>query len=233
MSKSKPTVLVVDDEPKILEVVASFLKAEGYNPVTAKDGDIALKLFEAVNPDLIILDIMLPDIDGVELCRTIRKKSNVPIIMLTARISEEDTVNCLDIGADDYVTKPFSPRALMGRVRAVLRRYSGDDQFVAEILNFGEGDLEINCVTREVKVRGIEIYLTPVEFKILQSFAKNPKKVFTRDDIINVVYGYDYDGNDRSIDTHIKNLRHKIEENPREAQYIVTVHGVGYRFGGE
>lgn len=233
MTQRKQTVLVVDDEPKILDVVKSFLENDGYRAVTAKNGTVALKLFESLKPDLVILDIMLPDVDGVELCRNIRKKSTAPIIMLTARVGEEDTVKCLDYGADDYVTKPFSPRALMGRVRAVLRRYAGEGQLKAEILSFGERDLEINCVTREVFVRGELVSLTPVEFKILKTLAKNPKRVFTRDDLILAVYGYDYEGSDRSIDTHIKNLRQKIEIDSKQPRYILTIHGVGYRFGGE
>ena len=233
MSQKKQTILVVDDELKILDVVKSFLEAEGYRVVTAKNGETGLKLFESTNPDLLILDIMLPDIDGVELCKIIRKKSKVPIIMLTARVGDEDTVRCLDLGADDYVTKPFSPRALMGRVRAVLRRYAGDDQVLADSLSFDGGGMEINCTSHEVRVNGDPVNLTPVEFKILQVLAKNTKKVFTREELIRVVYGYDYEGSDRSIDTHIKNLRHKIEADPRNPGYVLTVHGVGYRFGGD
>lgn len=232
MNREKSTVLIVDDETKILEVVKSFLEAEGFRTVTAKNGTTALKLFQTASFDLVILDIMLPDINGIEVCRTIRKNSKVPIIMLTARIGEDDTVTCLDLGADDYVTKPFSPRALMGRVRAVMRRYAGDDQIVAEILTFQNGRLEINCVSHEVKLYGETVGLTPVEFKTLQVLAKNPKKVFTRDELIQVIYGYDYDGNDRSIDTHIKNLRYKVENDPKKPELIVTVHGIGYRFGG-
>lgn len=232
MSREKSTVLIVDDETKILEVMNSFLEAEGFRTITAKNGRTALKLFETVSVDLVILDIMLPDINGIELCRTIRKNSKVPIIMLTARIGEDDTVTCLDLGADDYVTKPFSPRALMGRVRAVMRRYAGDSQIVAEVLAFQNGRLEVNCASHEVKINGKIVGLTPVEFKIIQVLAKNPKKVFTRDELIQVIYGYDYEGNDRSIDTHIKNLRYKVELDPRKPDIIVTVHGIGYRFGG-
>lgn len=227
------TVLVVDDEPKILEVVKSFLEADNYKVVTAKKGTVALKLFNTLTVDLVILDIMLPDIDGIELCRTIRKKSKVPIIMLTAKVGEDDTVTCLDLGADDYVTKPFSPRALMGRVRAVMRRYTSEDDLIGEILTFGDGELIINCVSHEVTFNRQPVNLTPVEFKILQALAKNPKRVFSREDLIQVVYGFDYVGNDRSIDTHIKNLRHKVETDPKNSKYVLTVHGVGYKFGGE
>lgn len=232
MSQKKQTILVVDDEVKILDVVKSFLEAEGFRAVTAKNGETGLKLFESTNPDLLILDIMLPDIDGLELCKIIRRKSKVPIIMLTARVSDEDTVRCLDLGADDYVTKPFSPRALMGRVRAVLRRYAGDDQVLADSLSFDSGAIEINCASHEVTVNGENVNLTPVEFKILQVLAKNIKKVFTREELIQVVYGFDYEGSDRSVDTHVKNLRHKIEADPRNPRYVLTVHGIGYRFGG-
>ncbi len=233
MVHKKQTILVVDDEPKILEVVESFLAAEGYKVFTAKNGELALKLFESVKPELVILDIMLPDIDGIELCKRIRKKSDIPVIMLTARVSEEDTVECLDMGADDYVTKPFSPRALMGRVRAVMRRYTAVDQLTAEVFEFDGGALKIDCVGHQAFAGGEAANLTPVEFKILQTLVKNPKRVFTREELIQIVYGYDYDGNDRSVDTHIKNLRHKIEANPKNSKYIITVHGVGYRFGGE
>lgn len=233
MSDNKKTVLVVDDEPKILDVVTSFLQADGYQAISAKNGNVGLKLFDSTRPDLVILDIMLPDIDGVELCRAIRKKSKVPIIMLTARVEEEDTVRCLDLGADDYVTKPFSPRALMGRVRAVMRRYNDDGQLVAEHYSFDKGELEINCVTHEVFTHGNLIPLTPVEFKIVEVMSKNPKRVFSREDLIAAVYGHNYEGNDRSIDTHIKNLRQKLEDDPKNPRYVLTVHGLGYRFGGD
>lgn len=233
MKQSKQTVLVVDDEPKILDVVTSFLEAEGYKAVNAKNGTVALKLFDATNPDLVILDIMLPDIDGVELCKVIRKKSQVPIIMLTARVEEEDTVRCLDLGADDYVTKPFSPRALMGRVRAVMRRYAPEGQMIADNYTFNNGELGINCVSHEVLIHGRPAALTPVEFKIIEVMSKNPKRIFTREDLILAVYGSNYEGNDRSIDTHIKNLRQKVEDDPKNPNYILTVHGLGYRFGGD
>lgn len=233
MSENNKTVLVVDDETKILDVVTSFLESDGYRAVSAKNGDIALKLFDSTHPDLVILDIMLPDIDGVELCKIIRKKSKVPIIMLTARVEEEDTVRCLDLGADDYVTKPFSPRALMGRVRAVMRRYNDEGQLVADNYSFDKGELEVNCVTHEVFVRGRLAMLTPVEFRIIEIMTKNPKRVFSREDLIAAVYGHNYEGNDRSIDTHIKNLRQKLEVDPKNPHYVLTVHGLGYRFGGD
>lgn len=232
VNENKKSVLVVDDEPKILEVVTSFLEAEGYKAISAKNGNVAFKLFDSTHPDLMILDIMLPDIDGVELCKAIRKKSKIPIIMLTARVGEEDTLQCLDSGADDYVTKPFSPRALMGRVRAVLRRYKDEDQLVADIYSFDEGDLEINCVTHEIFVHGQLVLLTPVEFKLLEVMSKSPKRVYSREELIAAVYGHNYEGNDRSVDTHIKNLRQKIEVDSKNPRYVLTVHGLGYRFGG-
>ncbi|MHB9093337.1 MAG: response regulator transcription factor [Eubacteriales bacterium] len=233
LTGNRQTVLVVDDEPKILDVVTSFLEAEDYRVVNAKNGAIALKLFDSTNPDLVILDIMLPDIDGMELCKKIRKKSKIPIIMLTARIGEEDTIQCLDSGADDYVNKPFSPRALMGRVRAVMRRYSSEDQLIADNYSFDQGKLEINCVSHEILIHRKPVSMTPVEFKIIEVLSKNPKRVFTREDLILSVYGHDYVGNDRSIDTHIKNLRQKVEDDPKNPRYILTVHGLGYRFGGD
>lgn len=233
MSENSKTVLVVDDEAKILDVVTSFLEADGYRAISAKNGVVALKLFDSTHPELVILDIMLPDIDGVELCKIIRKKSKVPIIMLTARVEEEDTVRCLDLGADDYVTKPFSPRALMGRVRAVMRRYNDEGQLVADNYSFDKGELEVNCVTHEVFVHGRLAMLTPVEFRIIEIMSKNPKRVFSREDLIAAVYGHNYEGNDRSIDTHIKNLRQKLEDDPKNPHYVLTVHGLGYRFGGD
>ena len=228
----KQRVLVVDDEAKLLEVVTSFLKADGYEVFTADLGQKALTLFDNCHPDLVILDIMLPDIQGDELCKAIRKKSRVPIIMLTARIDDENQVKCLDLGADDYVTKPFSPRALMGRVRAVMRRVSNDDQIVAGLLSYHEGEMEINSVSREVFLNTAAVPLTPAEYKLLLLFCKNPKKVFTREELIFSIYGYDYDGNDRAIDTHIKNLRQKVEKDTRNPKYVLTVHGIGYKFGG-
>lgn len=226
-------ILIVDDEPKIVEVVKSYLENSGYNVFEAYNGKQAFELFEKVNPNLVVLDLMLPDITGEEICWTLRKKSRVPIIMLTAKIEEEDILKGLDIGADDYVTKPFSPRQLVARVAALLRRTEEDGTPLTDILSFNNDDLIIDYKNYVIKKHGMEINITPNEYKILTTMSKYPKKAFTREELISLVIGDDFEGFDRTIDTHIKNLRQKIETDPKNPQYILTVHGVGYRFGGE
>jgi DNA-binding response OmpR family regulator len=229
LSSKEKRILVVDDEPKIVEVVKSYLENSGYIVYKAYNGKEAYELFEKFAPSLIILDLMLPDTTGEEICKAIRQKSSVPIIMLTAKIEEEDILKGLNIGADDYVTKPFSPRQLIARVEAVLRRTQGDS---ASLISFNNNDLVINTSNYDVKKSGVSVNLTPNEYKILSSLIKYPKKAFTRDELIEIVSGNDFDGFDRVIDTHIKNIRQKIENDAKNPQYIVTVHGVGYRFGG-
>lgn len=234
MRSGRQRVLVVDDEEKILEALDLYLKKNGYQVFTALNGEKALQLFARVNPSLVILDVMLPDLPGEEICKRIRKQgSKVPIIMLTAKADEDFKVQCLDYGADDYVTKPFSLKELLGRVRANLRRYQDDRDVMADRLSFGSGELEINDPRHEVRVNGKVVSLTPNEYKLLLALCRSPKRVFTRGELVVAVYGYDYEGQDRSIDTHIKNLRQKIEVDSREPKYIITVHGVGYKFGGD
>lgn len=223
-------ILVVDDEPKIVEVVKSYLENAGYEVRIAYSGQQALELFEETRPSLVILDLMLPDIAGEEVCEVIRKKSRVPIIMLTARIDEESVLRGLNTGADDYVTKPFSPRQLMARVAAVLRRAGHEGG--ASVVSFNDNDLIVDTENRSVMKAGSEVGLTPKEFKLLVTLMGHPRKVFTRDELITLVMGYDYEGYDRIIDTHIKNIRQKIETDPKNPAYILTIHGVGYRFGG-
>ncbi|MDA8235387.1 MAG: response regulator transcription factor [Clostridia bacterium] len=233
MGSQRERILVVDDEEKILEVLESYLENNGFEVFRAADGGKALQLFNRVNPSLVILDVMLPDLSGEEVCMEIRKQgSKVPIIMLTAKVDEDFKVQCLDYGADDYVTKPFSPKELMGRVRAILRRYKDDRNVLADILNFGSGELVIDDPSHEVRVNGQNISLTPNEYKILLTLCRNPKRVFTREELVVAVFGYDYEGQDRSIDTHVKNLRQKIEVDSKNPKYIITVHGLGYKFGG-
>lgn len=226
-------VLVVDDEEKIVEVLKSYFESSGYKVYEAFNGTKALELFERMNPDLVILDLMLPDLSGEELCRAIRKRSRTPIIMLTAKVEEEDILQGLDIGADDYVTKPFSPRQLMARAAAVLRRSVDDTMPLSSVLSFCEDDLMIDSNKHEVRKNGEVVNLTPNEFKILLTLIKYPQKAFTREELVNIALGDDYEGYDRTIDTHIKNLRQKIEDDPKAPRYIMTVYGIGYRFGGQ
>lgn len=232
MSNEK-SILVVDDEPKIVEVVKSYLENSGYRVQVAYDGHQALQLFDKTQFSLVILDLMLPDMTGEQICQTLRKKSRVPIIMLTAKIEEENILQGLDMGADDYVTKPFSPRQLIARVKALLRRAEEDVAPLSQVFSFNEGDLVINLESHEVTKQGNPVNLTPNEFKLLTALLKYPKKAFTREELIMQAMGADFEGYDRIIDTHIKNLRQKIETDGRNHQYILTVHGIGYRFGGD
>ncbi len=225
-------ILVIDDEMNLLQVVKDYLLLESYEVHTANRGNKAIELFHTIKPDFVILDLMLPDISGEEICRLIRKESSVPILMLTAKSSENQKVKGLHIGADDYLTKPFSPKELIGRVRAILRRTKGDSVMTDE-LNFNGGDLVIDIPKHLIKKTGNSINLTPNEFKILLVLAQNPKTVFSRGQLVNMAFGYDFVGYDRTIDTHIKNLRHKIEDDMKEPKYIITVYGIGYKFEGE
>jgi DNA-binding response OmpR family regulator len=223
-------ILVVDDEIKITEVVKSYLDKSGYSTVCANTGSDAMKAVDRLSPALIILDLMLPDITGEDICRELRKKSRVPIIMLTAKVDEEDVIRGLGLGADDYLTKPFSPRQLVARVDAVLRRTS-EDAPPANELSFCGGELVIDFKQREVRKHGARIALTPNEYSILSTMAKHPLRAYTREELIEHALGSDFDGFDRVVDTHIKNLRQKIEDNSRSPKYILTVHGTGYKFG--
>ncbi len=224
-------ILVVDDDVKIVELVKLYLKHDGYNVITAYDGREALRLARELSPDLIILDIMLPGIDGLEICRILRVESAVPIILLTARTTEQDRIVGLDIGADDYVTKPFSPKELAARVRAVFRRTPDEAlQRGPEELRFG--NLVVNFPRHEAYLDGKPINLTPVEFKLLGVLVREPNRVFTRTQLIEKVLGYDFEGYDRTIDVHILNLRRKLEPDANYPRYIKTVYGSGYKFTG-
>lgn len=226
------TILIVDDEVKITEVIKSYLENSGYLTACAYDGKNAMSLFEKCSPVLIILDLMLPDMTGEDICREIRKKSRVPIIMLTAKVEDADIINGLGIGADDYLTKPFSPRQLVARVEAVLRRVSSEAVPLTNEFSFHDGDLVIDGLRHEIRKNGQFVALTPNEYKILVTMSKYPSKVFTREELIELALGDDYDGFDRVIDTHIKNIRQKLGDDGRTPRYILTVHGTGYRFGG-
>lgn len=233
MNENNIRILVVDDEEKLTEVVKSYLEKSGFKVYCAHNGNEALELFSKVNPKLMVLDLMLPDISGEDICKAIRKKSRVPIIMLTAKVEEESILNGLGIGADDYVTKPFSPRQLVARVIALLRRSEDEIMPLSNELSFNDGELLIDSIKHEVKKNGQLVSLTPNEFKILMALAKYPQKAFTRDELVFLVLGEDYEGYDRTIDTHIKNLRQKIEPDIKAPRYVLTVYGVGYKFGGE
>lgn len=226
-------ILVVDDEPRIVEVVISYLMNSGYKAFQAETGRQALEVFQKVNPHLVVLDLMLPDMTGEEVCQRIRRISPVPIIMLTAKVAEEDLLNGLRLGADDYLTKPFSPRELMARIEVIFRRTSHEAVPLAAHLSFNQDDLIIDALKHEVLKQGHVVNLTPNEYKILTSLVRYPQKAFTRDELLTLALGEDYQGFDRTIDTHIKNLRQKIETDPKNPLYILTLHGVGYRFGGE
>jgi DNA-binding response OmpR family regulator len=232
MGNSAKKILVVEDEVKIAEVVRSYLENSGYTVYCAYNGTDAFHVFDRTNPSLVVLDLMLPDISGEEICKALRKKSRVPIIMLTAKIEEEDILKGLNIGADDYVTKPFSPRQLVARVEAVLRRTVGPALPLSNNLSYNHDDLLIDTLKYEVRKIGQVVNLTPNEYKLLMVLVKYPEKTFTREELICMVLGDDFEGYDRTIDTHIKNIRQKIETDPRNPRYILTVHGIGYRFGG-
>jgi DNA-binding response OmpR family regulator len=220
-------ILVVDDERDLREVVQKYLEKDGFETIGAANGIDAVKLFQDSHPDLVILDLMLPDIPGEKVCSVIRESHDTPVIMLTAKSSEEDRINGLGLGADDYVVKPFSPRELVMRVKAVLKRSTGGGN--TEI----GGELSIDEEAYSVKKNGRDVDLTPIEFKILSVMSKNPGRTYTREQLIEYALGYEYEGMSRTIDSHIKNLRQKIEEDPSRPEYIRTVFGVGYKFRDE
>jgi DNA-binding response OmpR family regulator len=228
----KMKILLVDDERRIIEVLEAYLVREGYEIHSADNGIDALKKVKTLNPDLIILDLMLPDISGEEVCRLVRKESDVPILMLTAKSAEDDRINGIVMGADDYLTKPFSPREVVVRVQAILRRVKKTEK--VERLEFNRKKLVIDLIKKEVTVNGDYITLTPIEYKLLTNMAVNPGRVYSRMDLLEKIQdeGMYYEGYERSVDTHIKNLRKKIETDSRQPDFIVTVFGMGYKFGG-
>ena len=223
-------ILVVEDEKNISDVIVAYLEKDNFNVFIAYDGKEAIDLFNSEDIHLIILDLMLPILSGQEVCKRVRSTSNVPIIMLTAKTEEEDKIDGLTMGADDYVSKPFSPRELMSRVKALLRRSYRDENPLADKLYFNKGDLEIEKDKMIVKKAASEISLTAHEFKVLFALVSNPDYVLSREQLIRASFGYDYEGFDRTIDTHIKNIRHKIEDDPKAPKYIQTVYGIGYKF---
>ena len=228
----KRKLLVADDEEMIREAVASYLESQGYQVFRAENGEEALNILKREPISLVILDLMLPDLPGEEVCVRIRKQSRVPIIMLTAKNVEYDMIHGLDLGADDYITKPFSLKNLSARVQAVLRRSTEDLVPLARQFSWTQGDLVIDYDRKEVRKKGEPVALTAIEWKLLAAFTKYPQKIFTRENLIELVFGLDFSGYDRVIDTHIKNLRKKIEDDSKQPVYLCTVHGMGYKFGG-
>ena len=220
---------MIDDEPSVQEVVRGYLEKDGYHVFVAGNGRDGLALAERMKPGLVVLDLMLPDIAGEEICREIRSRSDVPILMLTAKSAEHERVNGLAIGADDYLTKPFSPRELVARVRAILRRTQGGETPLVETLSFDGGRLEIDTVAHEVRLERQLVDLTPNEYRLLVTLARYPGRAYSRFELINHVQGYDFEGYERTIDAHVKNLRKKVETDPKHPRYVETVFGVGYR----
>lgn len=224
------TVLILEDDPHTVEVVQLYLRRDGHHVLSATDGIAGLSLAREAQPDLIILDLMLPGMDGLEICRILRQESDVPIVMLTARADEEDRLAGLDLGADDYVTKPFSPRELAARIRAVLRRSARDE------LEGGAARLDYESISMEMRQRTVhvdetQIHLTPTEIRLLALLMREPGRTFSRDQIIDRVFGYDFEGFDRTVDSHVYSLRRKLEAAAGDKKYIHTIYGVGYRLG--
>jgi DNA-binding response OmpR family regulator len=228
----KKRILVVDDEEKLVDAIAAYLEKEGYEVLragTARDG---ISLFRSSGPSLVILDLMLPDLPGEAVCETIRMMSRVPIIMLTAKTEEKDLLCGFESGTDDYIVKPFSPRELVARVRALIKRTQSEPVPLVPLLSFNAGELVIDSEKYELRKSGEDIKLTNHEWKILLALASFPQRVFSREDLVKSAFGNAFDGFDRTIDAHIKNIRKKIEPDPRDPKYIVTVYGTGYKFQG-
>ncbi len=226
------TILIIEDEEKISMIMKSYFEKEGYKVYQAYDGEEGLKIFNQESIDLVILDLMLPKLSGEEIIKEIRNQSKIPVIMVSAKVEEDNRVDGLRLGADDYVTKPFSPKELVERVKAVLRRIEKYNIPRADIIKTSDGRLEMDLEYNRIFKDGKEILLTKNEFQILKTIFSNPNKIYSRDEIIELTFGFDYDAYDRAIDTHIKNIRSKIEDNPKKPMYIKTIYGMGYKSGG-
>lgn len=223
-------ILIIEDEYELVKILKSYLVNAGYQVEYSTRGDMGLRLFEEIKPDLVLLDLSLPGMDGIDIARTIRLRGDTPIIIITARVDESDRILGLEIGADDYVVKPYSPREVVARVKAVLRRSNNEVIDKEKLKVF---DIEINPITHQVYRGGEEVFLTPMEFELLRVFASQPGRVFTRIQLLEATQNAVYEGYERTIDAHIKNLRAKLEVNPRAPYYIETVFGIGYRFRKE
>ena len=230
MTGRASTVLVVEDERKIRDLVRGYLEREGLGVLTTESGAEAIALARDSQPDLVVLDLRLPDVPGEEVARELRSFSRVPILMLTSKASEDDRIHGLELGADDYLTKPFSPRELVLRAQAILRR-AGETSGAEEPPSYGDGRLVLDESRREVRVDGAEVTLTPTEFGLLAALARTPGRVYSRYELINRVRGYEFEGYERTIDSHVKNLRRKVERDPRTPEVVLTVLAAGYRLG--
>ncbi len=233
-SSTSQRILVVDDDKEIVRLVRAYLEQAGFTVYVAYDGETALHMVRREHPSLVILDLMLPDRDGWDITRIMRRDDaleSIPIIMLTARVEDTDKIIGLELGADDYVTKPFNPREVVARVRSVLRRANGTSSEREQILQVDQ--LRMDLYRREVMLDGITVELTPTEFELLRAMMQNPGYAFTRAELIERSLGYGYESLERSLDSHIKNLRKKIEDDPKQPTYVQTVYGVGYRLGGD
>ena len=225
---SEQRILVVEDEPMVAEVVERYLRRDGHDVRVVHNGNVALEEYDRFQPDLVVLDVMLPGIDGVEVCRRVRERSETPVIMLTARSEEIDKLVGLGVGADDYVTKPFSPRELAARVKAVLRRAGGQTQVDRDTVRFD--DLRINAITRTVESRGVAINLTAREFDLLYFLASHPGQVFSRERLMDAVWDYEFAADTSTVTVHMRRLRAKVEADPSRPKHLKTVWGVGYKF---
>lgn len=224
------TILVVDDEPKIVQVARDYLQRAGFRVLAAGDGSAVLTMVRMARPDLIVLDLALPGMDGLDVTRALRRESQVPVIMLTARADEADRLIGLELGADDYIVKPFSPKELVARVRAVLRRW---DAARASTDLVRAGDLELDVPRMRARLGGRALTLTPTEFQLLAAIAREPGRIFTRGQLLEAVHGIAVESYERAIDSHIKNIRRKVEPDPHHPRYVLSVHGIGYKFADE
>jgi len=228
-----PRILVIEDEKAIREVVGAYLRKAGYDVIEAADGAVGLETFGRIQPDFVILDLMLPDISGKEVCQTIRRRSQVPILMLTAKVTEDDKIDGFRWGADDYVTKPFSPRELMVRVEAILKRSRPAKDRKSELLQSRDGSISLNRTNLEAVQDGSPLVLTPTELRLLQTFLERPGQVLSRAQLVEMALGDEFDGFDRTVDAHVKNLRTKIEVDSKHPRYLETVFGFGYRWSNQ
>lgn len=231
MNNNELRILVVDDEPNLLRLVTAYLDQEGYQVKGVDAGLKALELFLSWKPHLVVLDLMLPDLSGEEICQRIRQQSDIPILMLTAKSGEQHLLEGFAIGADDYVTKPFSPKEVVARVRTLIRRSQSATLPQSDILSFDQGRLTIHVPKHQVCKDGVLVNLTPIEYKLLITLARHLGRTYSRAQLVEKAMGHDYQGYDRTIDAHIKNLRQKIEDQPKEPRYLLTVFGIGYKFG--